>query len=199
MTRTQILELESKFKAYKLKSLFKRLGLMLLSLMLLSPCFYLFKLYEDKQARLKLAYEEKRRLEKRLELAYINAKKAELLRQKELKEQEALQEQLNSKEKFSILAYDLSTKKLEREFKQNASLKTALLLARLHFENKDYENALFYSHKANELDKKETSTWLIYAKSKFALGKKEEAKRILQGFMRHYVGDFNEDISYMLE
>ena len=103
------------------------------------------------------------------------------------------------KAKPKIRFTEMNASKLEAEFTQKAELKTALNLAHLHLENKDYEKALQWSFKANTMDKNEPKAWLIYAKAKFALGKKDEAKRVLQGFMKHYPQGFDEDVSYMLQ
>ena len=103
------------------------------------------------------------------------------------------------KAKPKIRFTEMNASKLEAEFTQKAELKTALNLAHLHLENKDYEKALQWSFKANSMDKNEPKAWLIYAKAKFALGKKDEAKRVLQGFMKHYPQGFDEDVSYMLQ
>ena len=103
------------------------------------------------------------------------------------------------KAKPKIRFTEMNASKLEIEFTQKAELKTALNLAHLHLENKDYEKALQWSFKANAMDKNEPKAWLIYAKAKFALGKKDEAKRVLQGFMKHYPQGFDEDVSYMLQ
>ncbi len=103
------------------------------------------------------------------------------------------------KAKPKIRFTEMNASKLEAEFTQKAELKTALNLAHLHLENKDYEKALQWSFKANAMDKNEPKAWLIYAKAKFALGKKDEAKRVLQGFMKHYPQGFDEDVSYMLQ
>ena len=92
----------------------------------------------------------------------------------------------------------MNASSLEAEFAQKAQLSTALNLAHLHLANKDYEKAILWSFKANSLDKSEARAWLIYAKAKFAQGKKDEAKRVLQSFMNHYSKDFDEDVGYIL-
>lgn len=97
-----------------------------------------------------------------------------------------------------IHSVEMNASSLEAEFAQKAQLSTALNLAHLHLANKDYEKAILWSFKANSLDKSEARAWLIYAKAKFAQGKKDEAKRVLQSFMNHYSQDFDEDVGYML-
>lgn len=103
-----------------------------------------------------------------------------------------------AKAKPQIHSVEMNASSLEAEFAQKAQLSTALNLAHLHLANKDYEKAILWSFKANSLDKSEARAWLIYAKAKFAQGKKDEAKRVLQSFMNHYSKDFDEDVGYML-
>lgn len=103
-----------------------------------------------------------------------------------------------AKAKPQIHSVEMNASSLEAEFAQKAQLSTALNLAHLHLASKDYEKAILWSFKANSLDKSEARAWLIYAKAKFAQGKKDEAKRVLQSFMNHYSKDFDEDVGYML-
>lgn len=103
-----------------------------------------------------------------------------------------------AKDKPQIHSVEMNASSLEAEFAQKAQLSTALNLAHLHLANKDYEKAILWSFKANSLDKSEARAWLIYAKAKFAQGKKDEAKRVLQSFMNHYSRDFDEDVGYIL-
>ena len=103
-----------------------------------------------------------------------------------------------AKAKPQIHSMEMNASSLEAEFAQKAQLSTALNLAHLHLANKDYEKAILWSFKANSLDKSEAMAWLIYAKAKFAQGKKDEAKRVLQSFMNHYSRDFDEDVGYIL-
>lgn len=103
-----------------------------------------------------------------------------------------------AKAKPQIHSVEMNVSSLEAEFAQKAQLSTALNLAHLHLANKDYEKAILWSFKANSLDKSEARAWLIYAKAKFAQGKKDEAKRVLQSFMNHYSKDFDEDVGYIL-
>lgn len=103
-----------------------------------------------------------------------------------------------AKAKPQIHSVEMNASSLEAEFAQKAQLSTALNLAHLHLANKDYKKAILWSFKANSLDKSEARAWLIYAKAKFAQGKKDEAKRVLQSFMNHYSRDFDEDVGYIL-
>ena len=65
--------------------------------------------------------------------------------------------------------------------------------------DKNSENAWQWSFKANELDKTDAGAWISFAKAKFALGKKDEAKRALQSFLHYYNADRSvlEEVRYI--
>lgn len=129
----------------------------------------------------------------------LNSKTPEQISpQNENSDESSLKTLAPAKAKPQIHFVEMNASSLEAEFAQKAQLSTALNLAHLHLANKDYEKAILWSFKANSLDKSEARAWLIYAKAKFAQGKKDEAKRVLQSFMNHYSQDFDEDVGYML-
>lgn len=129
----------------------------------------------------------------------LNSKTPEQISpQNENSDENSLKTLAPAKAKPQIHFVEMNASSLEAEFAQKAQLSTALNLAHLHLANKDYEKAILWSFKANSLDKSEARAWLIYAKAKFAQGKKDEAKRVLQSFMNHYSQDFDEDVGYML-
>lgn len=123
---------------------------------------------------------------------------AQISLQNERGDESSLKTLAPAKAKPQIHFVEMNASSLEAEFAQKAQLQTALNLAHLHLANKDYEKAILWSFKANSLDKSEARAWLIYAKAKFAQGKKDEAKRVLQSFMNHYSRDFDEDVGYIL-
>lgn len=123
---------------------------------------------------------------------------AQISLQNERGDESSLKTLAPAKAKPQIHSVEMNASSLEAEFAQKAQLSTALNLAHLHLANKDYEKAILWSFKANSLDKSEARAWLIYAKAKFAQGKKYEAKRVLQSFMNHYSRDFDEDVGYIL-
>ena len=129
----------------------------------------------------------------------LNSKTPEQISpQNENSDESSLKTPAPAKAKPQIHSVEMNASSLEAEFAQKAQLSTALNLAHLHLANKDYEKAILWSFKANSLDKSEARAWLIYAKAKFAQGKKDEAKRVLQSFMNHYSRDFDEDVGYIL-
>jgi tetratricopeptide (TPR) repeat protein len=72
---------------------------------------------------------------------------------------------------------------LVRQYEKYPRYVTALKIARLYYEKKDYENAALWARKANLIDRDDEEAWVLYAKSEYALGNRERAKRILRLYL----------------
>jgi len=70
---------------------------------------------------------------------------------------------------------------LIRQYEKYPRYVTALKIANLYYEKKDYENAALWARKANLIDRDDEDAWVLYAKSEYALGNRERAKRIEDG------------------
>jgi len=75
---------------------------------------------------------------------------------------------------------------LLQKFQDDGSFKSAQSLASLYFKKKRFEKSIYWSKKASKLDAKEALPWLFYAKSKYALGKKEEAIKSLELYLDYF-------------
>lgn len=204
MNESQILELEKDFKAHTFKRLVKRCVYVGAFCVCAGFALWAFVAYKDKQSTLKMALDEKNKMQKRLEIAQIEAQKAQILSQKQHNSatRESPQKPIiKPKEKIIIHSYVANVGNLEQEFAQNADYQKALQIANLYLADKNYEKALQWSLKANELDKSDAGAWISFAKAKFALGKKDEAKRALQGFLRYYSPNKSllNEVKYILQ
>lgn len=204
MQKPQIVELEKEFSAYKFKRLAQKCLVVLVFLLCLSGVIAGVLAYKDKQNTLKMAIDEKNKMSQKLEHAKVQIQKAQILSQKRqnLTPQNTPPKPTQKpKDKIIIHSYVANTQKLEEEFSQKAEYKAALKIANLHLAQKDYEKALFWSLKANEIDKNDAGAWVSFAKAKFALGKKDEAKQALQSFLRFYSADISalEEVKYILK
>ncbi|WP_300361135.1 hypothetical protein [Hydrogenimonas sp.] len=72
---------------------------------------------------------------------------------------------------------------LIRQYEKYPRYVTALKIANLYYEKKDYENAALWARKANLIDRDDEDAWVLYAKSEYALGNRERAKRILRLYL----------------
>lgn len=193
MTKTQILELEKDFKAYQIKLFIKRAVYVFLIFACLSGGIYGFLLYKDKQNTLEIAIKEKNKMQEKLENAQLKLQKAQILKEKKPQAEPV-------REKIIIRSYVPNIANLEQNFHQKNDYKTALQIAELYFADKNFEKALKWSFKANELDKRDSGAWVLFAKAKFALGKKDEAKQVLQSFLRFYDDkSFLDEVGYILK
>ena len=73
-----------------------------------------------------------------------------------------------------------SLETLIEDFHRNNDIGIALLIARRYYAKGDFANAAKWSLIANNLDKNNEESWLLYAKSSYKLGKKERALTALK-------------------
>ena len=180
MNTTQIQELEQKYKSYILKLFLKKTFFACIFL-LVSFCLYLFfNEYEEQKQNLNLALKEKKELNKRLEQARIKEQKTQILQEKK-------QVKNASKEKkIQITSYNVNSTNLKKKFYDKKSVDIAISLSRFYMHKKDYEKSILWSLKANSLDKNSKESWLLFAEAKKALGKEEEAKKVLKTYTDFY-------------
>lgn len=200
MTKTQILELEKDFKAYKIKLFVKRALLFCIFCACCVGGFYAFALYKAKQNTLEIALNEKSKMQEKLEIAKLEIQKAQILNEKKHFAQPKENVMPQNKEKITIHSYMANITNLEQNFHQKADYKSALHIASLYFADKNYQKALWWSLKANELDKNDAGSWIVFAKASFALGKKDDAKRALQSFLYFYDDEsILDEVGYILK
>ena len=76
-----------------------------------------------------------------------------------------------------------SLESIEEHFKNSKDPKDALALARDYYAKKDYKNAAKWAFELNNLDKNNADGWLIFAKSKYNVGNKKDALKVLEGYL----------------
>ncbi len=81
--------------------------------------------------------------------------------------------------KFEVKEYKGIESLKERYFK-SPSYEIAIKLANDYMKKRDYQNAVEWALKASRLNTKSIEPWLIYAKSKYNLGQKERAIKVLE-------------------
>jgi len=74
---------------------------------------------------------------------------------------------------------------LER-FGSADDFESAMGLAYLYFEKKNFEKSIYWSKKASKLTPSEDSSWIIYAKSKKSIGKTDDAIKALQLYLEYF-------------
>jgi tetratricopeptide (TPR) repeat protein len=111
------------------------------------------------------------------------------------KKRENITKKITPKEeisKKSEVLLHVNVKKLKSEdtllkrFKEAKDFDSAMGLAYLYFKKKNFEKSIYWSKKASKLNSSEESSWLIYAKSKKAIGKKDEAIKALRLYLEYF-------------
>jgi predicted Zn-dependent protease len=69
--------------------------------------------------------------------------------------------------------------------KEEDNYHSTINIAKFYFEEKNYEKAVTWAVKASKKDPKQSKPWVIYAKSKAALGKVKVAKKALSLYLKH--------------
>ena len=85
--------------------------------------------------------------------------------------------------KISSAPIKPSLENIEEHFKNSKDPKDALALARDYYAKKDYKNAAKWAFELNNLDKNNADGWLIFAKSKYNVGNKKDALKVLEAYL----------------
>lgn len=91
----------------------------------------------------------------------------------------------SSKNNIKISSAPINPKleSIEEHFKNSKDPKDALALARDYYAKKDYKSAAKWAFELNNLDKKNADGWLIFAKSKYNVGNKKDALKVLEAYL----------------
>ncbi len=75
---------------------------------------------------------------------------------------------------------------IERKFNDSRNVKYARFLANYYYDQKQYKKASRWAYTINQLDASLEEGWLLFAKSLYKLGRKQDAVTLLQKYLRHY-------------
>lgn len=70
-------------------------------------------------------------------------------------------------------------------YRTNPKYETALIIARDFYAQENYVDAAIWAKKANQLNREAEEAWLLYAKSYYAQGRKNEAINILELYLNY--------------
>jgi len=79
---------------------------------------------------------------------------------------------------------DVDMNLLQKKFANHESYAIAIRIAKEYYSKKDYKNSLVWAKKANNLDRRKTQSWVLYARSLYALGEKAKAVKVLMLYKR---------------
>lgn len=191
----RVRELEDKYKRYLLKKYFKFLFIFAALVVCVVISFFVIQNFYKQKALALEALEYKKTLNHQIAQAQIANEKNKILQERLSKDEnkDELKEEL--KTQIDIYSKLLNISDLKRNFYQNPSYEKAMNLAARYYENKDYEKSIFWSLKANDIDRKNSSSWILFSKAKQALGKDGEAKQALDTYVSYYgLIEFDKEI-----
>lgn len=187
----RVRELEDKYKRYLLKKYFKFLLIFVALAVCMVISFFAMQNFYKQKALVLEALEYKKTLDHQIAQVQIANEKNKILQERLSKDEN--KEEL--KTQIDIYSKLLNISDLKRNFYQNPSYEKAMNLAARYYENKDYEKSIFWSLKANDIDRKNSSSWILFSKAKQALGKEEEAKQALDTYVSYYgLIEFDKEI-----
>jgi predicted metalloprotease len=85
---------------------------------------------------------------------------------------------------------------LEKIFRERKSYNLALRIAKMYYIKKDYKSTLKWTKTANGIDREDAGSWILSAKTRYALGDKEGAKRVLKFYLNY---KNSKEVSKLLE
>jgi tetratricopeptide (TPR) repeat protein len=100
---------------------------------------------------------------------------------------EVKKEPIIKKSKISLHVKEVKSEvALLERFRVAEDFESAMGLAYLYFNKQNFEKSIYWSKKASKLSSGDESAWLVYAKSKKALGKTEDAIKALHLYLEYF-------------
>ena len=94
---------------------------------------------------------------------------------------------VKEKKKIDLVVKEVKSEDaLIERFKVAGDYESAISLARLYFEKKNYNRVVLWAKKASKIKPKEDEAWLLFAKAKYAMNKKDEAIKALELYKEYF-------------
>jgi tetratricopeptide (TPR) repeat protein len=125
---------------------------------------------------------------------------SKMQKKEEVKKEEIKTQKVEIKEAKSQKRLNFKVKEVKSEdallerFKVAGDFDSAMGLANLYFEKRNFEKSIYWSKKASKLSSGDESAWIIYAKSKDSLGKTDDAIKALQLYLEYFSSDSIEKL-----
>ena len=134
--------------------------------------------------------DENKTVKKREETNTISTQ--ELIEKTHQKEEENLSKEVPAKKKVKItkksglkvITKEKSLYQLLENQAQSKSYSSTIAIANFHYSKKEYQKAVKWAIEASKKNKSKERPWIVYAKSKKALGKEDIAKKALTLFLK---------------
>ncbi len=205
MINSRFEELQRKCKSINRKKLIYRLITLFLILLIFFSGWYIYKstnkiknkkIVTKKQIIIKSKKTETLTLSPQIDiqkLKIVKKTKTKIVK-KELhkviikeKKEKIVKKKIPSKIKFKInLTSSNEETILLKNFQISKKYSTALKLSKYYLASNDYKKAIFWAKNASKLDSTKAEPWIVYAKSKYAMGEKKNAIASLQTFLNYF-------------
>lgn len=180
----RVRKLELKYKRYIIFKILKVLIFLIIFIACVFLIFYFYKMVDFQKELNVQIQKEKNDLQKKLNDAKIEYEKMKIIQ--EIHKNEVNLDNEYEKEKITIKSFKMNISNLKQAFYKQPSYDKALLLAHLYYQQKQYNKSIFWSLKANEIDKKNKDSWILFAQAKLALGDSNISKQVLKDYMNFY-------------
>ena len=85
---------------------------------------------------------------------------------------------------------------LQKKFSQAPNYDIAMIIAHSYYKERDFNNAMIWAKKANRLDKSDAESWIIYARSFYALHQEDKARKLLHIYLQY---ENSEEVDKLLK
>ncbi len=183
MLNSDIYNLIRQYKKYKKQKRFDSIGKIvawILISILIVVAFIKFQTNNDEEIDTNI----KPKIQKTADISenIVDENKSEIIKRDIVE-----QKKIEPKEKQSVK--DENLQRLLSYYTKRKSYSSTISIASYYYSYQEYENAVKWAIKASKINKNKDEPWIIYAKSKHALGDEMIAKKALETYLK-----FNESI-----
>jgi len=112
------------------------------------------------------------------------------------KEEKKKEKQIEKSPTPLLKVQNTNIQQLQKKFTQAPNYNIAIIIARSYYKKGAFKNAVIWAKKANQLDKSDAESWIIYAKSLYALDQDDKARQLLHIYLQY---ENSEEVDKLLK
>ena len=125
---------------------------------------------------------------------YVIAEKNKAQRRKKKKKKK--EKQIEKAPTPLLKVQNTNIQQLQQKFTQAPNYNIAMIIARNYYKKEVFKDAIIWAKKANQLDKSDVESWIIYAKSLHALHQYDKARQLLHIYLQY---ENSEEVDKLLK
>jgi len=125
---------------------------------------------------------------------YVVAEKNKAQRRKKKKKKK--EKQIEKAPTPLLKVQNTNIQQLQQKFTQAPNYNIAMIIARNYYKKEVFKDAIIWAKKANQLDKSDVESWIIYAKSLHALHQYDKARQLLHIYLQY---ENSEEVDKLLK